>query len=371
MKYPYARRQLTALAFVASLAPAVRLMPKMCARLGGGSGWLSPLIALPFLILYSRLLSEFLSMRKSGEGLGELILRTNGRALGSAVLFLTAAYLIFCCGFILRSGAERFICTIYPEGGAWPFVAVMLAIGTLAVLGPERALVRAAKIFAPLLAAVLPLIIVLALPTLDLNMLLPVAFDSVGAALLSALPTLEIFAGMLAYTAFLEGRCTEPRRGTAAYSLWLVPVCILLTLMCAACIGSYGAELTADFSYPFFSMIRNLTLFNTIERIEAIVVTLWVLPDFIIYVLMLGVAGHILRLVLGFVPEDNDVPWLKMSNGRWIIAAASVLVLGVAALLNLDAENIELYSELIVPAGNLAVVLVLIPASLLVARLRR
>jgi len=71
------------------------------------------------------------------------------------------------------------------------------------------------------------------------------------------------------------------------------------------------------------------------------------------------------------VPEDNDVPWLKMSNGRWIIAAASVLVLGVAALLNLDAENIELYSELIVPAGNLAVVLVLIPASLLVARLRR
>ena len=136
MKPDFDRRQLMALIFVSSLAPAVRLIPKFNTQTAGSASWVAPIVALPFLVLYVWFLSAFLAERHSGEGLGEMIMRTNGRALGSVVLGGTAAFLIFCCGFILRSGAERFICTIYPAGNAWPFVIVMLTLGLIAALGP-------------------------------------------------------------------------------------------------------------------------------------------------------------------------------------------------------------------------------------------
>ena len=95
MNLNYDRRQLMALIFVSSLAPAVRLIPKFNTQAAGSAGWLSPLVALPFLVLYVWFLSAYMADRRSGEGLGELILRTNGNIFGSFVLIATAAFLIF------------------------------------------------------------------------------------------------------------------------------------------------------------------------------------------------------------------------------------------------------------------------------------
>lgn len=370
MKYNYDRRQLLSLVFVSSLAPAIRLLPKYNAQVAGSAGWISPLIALPILILYVWLLSSFMQKRKSGEGLGELILRTNGRVFGSVVLCIAAAFLIFCCGFILRSGAERFICTVYPASGPWLFVIVMLILGTIAALGPTKALLRSSRIFSPVLVAVLLLVLVFAMITVDFNHLLPLRKAEPVRIIMAAFPVVEIYAGMLAYAAFLEGQSERKRGRTAAYSIWLVPVVLLLTVLCAATIGSYGAALTERFSYPFFTMIRNITLFRTIERIEAIVVALWVLPDFIIFAMMLTVASHSLRLVFGFVPEKNDVQLSDMQNGRWVIPVCAALCLGVSIALDLDSQNLKLYSEVAVPLANSAVALVLIPLCFVVSVIR-
>lgn len=371
MKINHDRRQLMALIFVSSLAPAVRLMPKFNAQTAGSAGWLAPLVALPFLIIYVWFLSAFMAKRKSGEGLGELIMRTNGKAFGSFVLCATAAFLIFCCGFILRSGAERFICTIYPAGNAWPFVIVMLALGLIAALGPRKALLRSARIFSPLLVIVPVLVLVFALTNIELDRLLPLSKGAPDKLGLAAVPMLEIYAGIFVYAAFLERTADKTRGRAKAYSLWLVPVCLLFAVLSLAAIGNYGAELTSRFSYPFFAMIQNVSIFHTVERIEAPVVALWVLPDFVIFALMLIVAVHCLRLVFGYVPETKEAPRTDMTNGRFFILAAAALIAVVAALLDLDSDNLDFYSQLVVPIANMAIVFVLLPISFLVANLRK
>lgn len=371
MNLNYDRRQLMALIFVSSLAPAVRLIPKFNTQAAGSAGWLSPLVALPFLVLYVWFLSAYMADRRSGEGLGELILRTNGNIFGSFVLIATAAFLIFCCGFILRSGAERFICTIYPAGNAWPFVIVMLALGVIAALGPRKALLRSARIFSPLLAVVLVLVIAFALTNIELDLLLPLSKGKPDKLGLAAVPMLEIYAGIFVYSAFLERTSDKTRGRAAAYSLWLIPVCLLFAALSLVAVGNYGAELTSRFNYPFFAIIQNVALFHTIERIEALVVALWVLPDFIIFAMMLIVAAHCLRLVFGFVPETKETSMLDMTNGRWLIPATAALITIAAVLLDLDSDNLNFYSQLVVPTANMAVALVLIPVSFAVGKLRR
>ena len=102
-------------------------------------------------------------------------------------------------------------------------------------------------------------------------------------------------------------------------------------------------------------MIRDVTLTKTVERIEALVTTLWVLSDFVIFTLLLCTASHIFRLIFGFRPEKGDVRALDMSNGRAVIPLCAALS-GTAALL--------------MPANEYVILFVILPLLLLIAKLR-
>lgn len=369
-KYPYGRRQLMTLALVSSLAPGIRLMPKYCAEKAGSASWLAPTLALPALILFVILLSGLMLRRQAGEGLGELILRSCGRAFGGFALIFAAAFMLFYGGFILISGAERFICTVYPAATPWPFVAVMLALGLIAASGPGEALVRSAKIFAPVIIVVIVTVLIFTVSDVDKNLILPVTQASLADMGTAALPTFEIFAGMLTYTAFFEGGTVKDSGRARAYILWLLPICLLFTALCLCAVGSYGAPLVARFQYPFFTMIRNVTLFRTIEHVEAVVVALWLLPDFVVFSMMLYTAARVLRLVFGFVPEEKVGKMTELKNGRWLILVCAAAVFAVALILGRDTSLLDLYSETVVPLYNLAAVFVLVPLCFVVGKIR-
>ena len=178
MKFQYDRRQLRAMCFVASLAPVTRLLPKAAAQLAGSASWLAPLCALPPLLLFLLILTSLMKMRREGEGLGEVIMRRSGRTAGAIGLALIGSFTLFSAGFILRTGAHRLISTIYPDAGPLFFMIAMLIIGTVAALGPVKALPRASRVFAPVLLSVIVLALIFSLGSVDVRNLLPIKTQS-------------------------------------------------------------------------------------------------------------------------------------------------------------------------------------------------
>ena len=365
----YNRRQLMALAFVFSLAPMMRLIPRQNAAEAGSGSWLTPLAALPFIIMYILFLSAFLKNRHAGEGMGEMIKRAAGNVFGGIVLFLVACNAIFYCGFILRSGADRFVSAIYPAATSLPFIAVMVILGFIAALGPKKAIVRTAKIFSPVLAAVLVLVVFFGLVSVDTANLFPLAEDGAMPILIGAVPVFNIYAAVVTYCSFLEDRSALESGRAKHYSLWMLPVTLLLTADIAAIVGNYGAPLTARLTHPFFTMLRDITLFGTIERIEAFVVALWVIPDFIVFATALTVAVKCLQLVFGFVPKE-DTHLTDMKNGRWLIPLCGAIAAVVAFTLSQDFAVMQRYSSYVVPTLNLAVSLGLLPLCFVIGKLR-
>ena len=140
------RRQLQALSFIILMSPATRLIPGASARAAGHAGWLCPIVAAPLCVLVVLTVSRALKNKAVGEGLGEVVMRAFPR-FGRAVLLLYGLWLSLYAGFSLRSGASRFIYTIYTGSSPWPFVAVGLAAGVLAALGSVKRLARSAEIF--------------------------------------------------------------------------------------------------------------------------------------------------------------------------------------------------------------------------------
>lgn len=366
MSEHYNSRQLRALTFLAFLVPVMRLVPRYTARLAGSGAYLAPIFALPPILLYIFFLSSLLKARNADEGLGEMILKSGGRVFGRIVLIATWLFAIFYCGFVLRSGAERYISTVYPASGPWVFVFVMLALALIAAFGRKTALVRTAKIFSPLLLIVIVPVLAFSFTTVDLRLLRPINEMGVAALVKSAFPVLNIAVGMLAYTAFLEGGCEKALRRTRDYILWFLPVCALISLIIAAIVGNYGAPLTASLSHPFFTMIRDVRLFNTVERIEALILALWVFPDFLVSALMMLVASYSLRLVLGFKPSLGK----SLDNGRWVILPNAALIAAVSVILPNDDEMMLRLSEVYVPIANLFLTAALYPLCLAVGKIR-
>jgi hypothetical protein len=143
-------------------------------------------------------------------------------------------------------------------------------------------------------------------------------------------------------------------------SLWTAECLFLLSMLGIAIIGSFGSELSACLTRPFFVLVKNMVFFRTVERVEALVVMLWIFPDFLLTSLFLWAGQYSLRLMLGF---DAAYEGRKMdfSNGRFIIWLSALAVTVFAMLVAPDALSLELWSAYIIPCANLSFAFLFFP----------
>ena len=138
----FERNQLMAFSWLLLLTPALRLFPSEASRLAGRGAWLSALVSALPLALYVFFLTRFMDHRQEDEGMGELIVRSLGGRGGRAVLTLFGLWFGLYAGFVLRSGAERFLTTVYSNSTPEFFSVVLGTAALIAALGSPRSMAR-------------------------------------------------------------------------------------------------------------------------------------------------------------------------------------------------------------------------------------
>lgn len=369
--FRFERNQLLALAAVILLSPALRLFPSVSAELAGRGAWLSALCAFFPLGLYAVFLSRFMACREEGEGLGELLLRCTHPRAGRWVLAFLGAGLTLYAAFVLRSGADRFITTVYPDSSPEVFELVMGALALTAALGSARAMARVAKMVLPFVAGVVAVILFAALFRVETANLLPLGRRDVLPVLEGAIPAVDVGAAVLVLVCFAEGSVTPEGGRTRSWLWWTGGACAFLCLVSLCVVGSFGAELAARLTRPFFSLVRNLVFFGTVERVEALVVSLWVFPDFLLCSLLLYAAQLCLRLCMGRDGAYRGERLGDVSRGRYIIWLCATAAVILSLFIGADGAGLRLWSERIIPAVNLFVAFVLLPALFAVGKIRR
>lgn len=353
------RNQLLALSTVTLLAPALRLYPSSTAELAGGGAWFCAVPAFFLLLPYLWVMLRFYRCAGEGEGLPELLLRAYGRIGGPAVLALTVAWLLLYCGFVLRSGADRFQSTVYPRTEAPFFVLSMGLVGTVAALCSLPGLCRVAKLVLPVVLGVLVLCLLSALPFLDGRMLTPVSRQEIHATLIGTLPTLDILGWAVACAGFALPVLRRQGGDLPATAGWMGGVCALLSALGAVVVGFFGPTPAAKMSWPFFSLVRSLSFWGTVERAEALVVALWVFADFLTLGFLLLAAGRCVGLLLG---SKKRRPLLLFCAGA---------AMAVGFFLAPDSGSLSRWSLLIIPGINLGFSFLLFPAAYVIGKLRR
>ena len=355
-------RQLMTLTFVSMLSPFLRLMPGSVTAVAGSAVWVSAALSIVPAALLSMALIKLLSRYPRGTGLGEAILRSLGPFPGALVLSLWSLWLVFHSAFLLRSGADRFIATIYPDSKPLFFILITLLICTIAAAGSFRALARTSEIFRPLLLFVILLVLVFSFGKVEPTFLLPVTASQTSSIAKGIPLAVEPVTVALINAAFLT-KFLRPENKQHHFWVWLVAVIVLGVVFCAICVGCLGKTVTSALAYPFFVMARDLSIISGVERIEALVVGLWLLPDFVLVTAELMIAADNLQMITGHLHSKH---W-KM-GGILIGAALS----GTAAhYIAPDPQSLLQWSDKIIPAIHLSWAYIVIPFILLIAALRK
>ena len=258
------------------MAPAAELLPAVTLPIAGRGAWLSALAALPVLLLL-------------GWGLGRLGLRHGGLAgairwglgpvLGRLVLLLYFIWGELLLALRLRLCAQRLIASGERDGSLWFFLPAAALLVLWMARGKLPAFARAGQVFLAVLLTAAGAVLLLSLPQVRGEHLLPLWWGDALPVLRSTVPLLGVL-GYGVFAAFLLGDTEpSPRRGRD-WVLWAGGGCLLLGAEQAVVIGNLGPELARRLNSPFFALAKSVGVEGAFQRVESIIAALWTFADF-------------------------------------------------------------------------------------------
>lgn len=328
--------QLMALIWAGVLAPAAELLPVITLPVAGKGAWLAPLAAVPLVLLMGGLLGKL-----SGErGLaGELRARF-GPVFGSVLLIIYVVWAEVLLALRLRLCARRLLASGYRDGALWFFLLAVAALVLWMGLGRLPAFARAGQVILVVLGVTVAAVLLLALPKVRLERVLPLWRGDVRPVLTAALSAAGVL-GWGVYAAFLAGQVTPKDNKRSWYGLfWGMGGCLLLTLAQGVILGNLGPALAGKLEGPFFALAKSVGVEGAFQRVESVVAALWTLADLVMGVILL----FAVKTILG---ELSPV----LQKRRWTVGAMVLAV--VLALGGFSDGAAERWNRTVVPWGNL------------------
>ena len=314
-------RQTNAAATLIGLSPLLYLVPGAQARALGGAAWIGCLGALPVLALFGWLLKK-------------RPVRTPGRLAAAGL----ALWLMAAAAAVLHGCAARYSTAVGVFRSPIPYAVLLLLTAVPAALSRKKALFRASEVFLPVVLALLGVVLLCAAKQLRPARLIDLTSVTLPNAARAALPVCCVGLAALVLPRVYAG--AQPG---AAPGIGLAGIAGLL---CAAAVSALGAPMTAQLALPVFTLLRNLSLLHTVERLDALMAAVWILPDVTLLALLLRAGG------------DSAARALALPQGRAPVLVTAALAAGGAVLINAQGQG---FPERFAPvlAGGLAAIALL------------
>lgn len=351
-------RQLTILIFVSLLSPMIRILPTSAVVFGGRAAWLSPFIAFVMGKILLGIMGAMWKNAPEGVGLADMAQLGLGGGAGRVFNVLVALWLTFYAGFVCRSAAERLLSTVYPNGSVSVFVITMLIIAVVTATGLTKSLSRTAEVLMPILVAVIAAVLLSAIPDVSGDNLLPVTYRDAKRIVYGALPIFNVTTAFV-YFLYLAGHVQKKPAIRPNRFPWLAVIAAVALGVTFFTLGTIGENLAVSMENAFFMVIRNIKVLGVVERVEAVVVAVWIVTDFIFVAALLSIVAEIWRTVTGVKKRTAFVP-------------VTAGIAGIAAFfIARDAFAFQKWSDVLIPAVNLVFTVALIPAVSAVGKLRK
>lgn len=320
-------------------SPAVRLIPSYCAERAEQAAWLAPF---PALALFSLLVLVWHAIYKKHENntLMDIYCDIVGKIPGMILSVLYLAWLILLTALYVRYSSIRLVVSVYPNVSINIFSFSLLAVIAYTLRYGLTTLARLSEIVQPIIGGTFVILVLLMIPNLKPEFLTPITYRDI-------LPVLEgsvSIIGLVAYFSFMfilgdriNNKEAIRKTGLQAVVFFLIVLPALLGIT----IGSFSSSVVARTQLPFLIAVKEISLFNTIEKIESITVVLWIASDIVLISAFTLCAMNILK-------------WLfKLTDAKPLISIYLLLLFISSSYLVQDLFELQKLSEVLFLPGNI------------------
>lgn len=256
------------------MATIILFLPALMAKELGQDAWIAVFIATFAGFLYMALLVS-LGMRFPKQNLVEYGIELLGPWLGKVLGFFMGLFFFYINGHIIRQFGELMVSAVMPETPLVVFCILLVSMAAYGVYLGLEVFARVVEIIFPLSLIVGLVIVGMAVPEMDFDQLTPVLTHSFS-EFVKGLGEMWIFYGQgLLLTMLIPYiRHKGSVKRVVPEVTFYLNFAILLDIV--GVLAIFGAEEASRLVFPTFELAKIVHLAGFVERIESLVVGVWV-----------------------------------------------------------------------------------------------
>jgi spore germination protein KB len=284
------------IAFVLLLgSPSIRVLPAYSVEKAKQAAWLTPIIAiiitLIFLILMQKIFSKY-----DKESFVAIMEDVFGIFLGKTLGILLFLYITFLSSFYIRFFAERLTASLSIHTSYIVYVGVMLVFISYVIKYDLPVLARMNEILLWIVVVVYLTICILTLQNIKISNFYPISYMDIVPVLEGSIPVVAIWSYIS--IVFMFSDRISNKKNLFKVGLKNIGLLSILTILAISIpLGVFGNS-AKSLSYPFGATVQTISYFHAIERVEALVIAIWIITDFCLISVFIVSALHTLKSVL-------------------------------------------------------------------------
>lgn len=264
-------------------------------NIAGRDSWLSNILGLfsgvVLIFIITRLAKDY-----PGMTLIDYLQKIFGKALGKFLGFIYLFYFLLLAALVTRNYDDLFVSAIMPETPTWFFHATLALTVAYLVYHRIEVMGRLSELVVPisLLVAMLTSMLLTVSGLVRFENLLPIFDRGVGSVLIGTIPYASFpYLEVILFTMVIP-YVNDINKARTVSLISILVAGTLLTLIFTQDIAIFG-EYMATLTFPRFSAIRLISVGDFVERIEPMVLAVWVASGIIkigvcLYAFTLGIA---------------------------------------------------------------------------------
>lgn len=260
--------------------------------------WLTGILAFPVLLVMGWVFFALLRGAPEHHGLADVFQDALGPTLGKGLTIIYMVWALFTLCLEVRLYGERMLAASAKNASLPVLILILLALVLWMGRKKLAAFARAVEIFYLVLAVTLGLVLVFSVADMTPENILPIWVEDVPGLATATVVPLGI-TGVAVFAAFLAGRVNRKgvsgRRGVG----WLAAFCLVLAFLQLGVLTQLGPALSARLAAPFFEVARGVGVAGAFQRVESVVVALWLLSDLALLGMLIFALRAMTASVLG------------------------------------------------------------------------
>jgi spore germination protein KB len=268
------QRQLAYLFFTVLVSTVVFYNPQVAVGTTGRDAWMTALLASVWgmLVVVVIVAQGRMFPDKTLTGYIPQIL---GKPLGLVLSLLYTIWFLFIGSTIAAEFALFMNTTIMPYTPALALIITVMAVAFYAVSKGVEVFARVNELLVWVIVIAMLIVVLLPYELMDLRRLLPVGVTSIGNITATSLIAGSYRGEVMLAAMFLPALITM-KNTTRNLTITVILIGLVLMAVEISAIAVFGSHLVGDIELPAFALARMISTARILDRLEALVVVVWV-----------------------------------------------------------------------------------------------